>query len=376
MSEYQYYEFRAIDRPLAEKEMRTLRSYSTRAVITPTSFTNHYEWGNFKGDPDAWMDKYFDAFLYFANWGTRIAKLRLPSTVLPLETVEQYCPGEYFSARVKAGNVILSLVSEDEEQEDEFYSEDDCLSSLVPIRAELAGGDFRALYLGWLLAVQAGEVDDDETEPPVPPGLDELSLTLQTLAGFLGLNCHLLTAAAQASGKAVDETQDREAIIQWVTKLDPREKDDVLVTLITGERSHLGSELLARFRRERRDEAASTIPRRTVRELKRLAEEHRQKTEARAAQALARRKREVEAARLKYIDGLAGQETELWATVEKLIATRQPNRYDEAVRILTDLRDLSENRGREDFTTRLQRLRAKHAHKPSLLTRLKKLGHC
>jgi hypothetical protein len=37
MSEYQYYEFQAIDRPLTFKEMNTLRSYSTRARITSTT---------------------------------------------------------------------------------------------------------------------------------------------------------------------------------------------------------------------------------------------------------------------------------------------------------------------------------------------------
>ena len=51
MSEYQYYEFQAIDRPLTEEEQREVRSVSTRAVITATRFTNHYEWGNFKGNP-------------------------------------------------------------------------------------------------------------------------------------------------------------------------------------------------------------------------------------------------------------------------------------------------------------------------------------
>jgi hypothetical protein len=50
MSEYQYYEFQAIDRPLTAKEMDELRSYSTRARITPTSFVNDYSWGDFKGD--------------------------------------------------------------------------------------------------------------------------------------------------------------------------------------------------------------------------------------------------------------------------------------------------------------------------------------
>ena len=76
MSEYQYYEFQAIDRPLTTAEMQELRSYSTRAIITATSFINHYEWGSFKGDEDAWMAKYFDAFLYLANWGTHVLKLR------------------------------------------------------------------------------------------------------------------------------------------------------------------------------------------------------------------------------------------------------------------------------------------------------------
>jgi hypothetical protein len=31
VSEYQYYEFQAVDRPLTEREMRELRAYSTRA---------------------------------------------------------------------------------------------------------------------------------------------------------------------------------------------------------------------------------------------------------------------------------------------------------------------------------------------------------
>ena len=77
---------------------------------------------------------------------------------------------------------------------------------------------------------------------------------------------------------------------------------------------------------------------------------------------------------MKYIHGLAGRESELWAKVEELTATRQPKMYDKAVRVLTDLRDLAEHKGQGDFTMRLQELHAKHAHKASLLTRLKKVG--
>jgi hypothetical protein len=66
MSEYQYYEFLAIDRPLTEREMADLRALSTRAHITPVSFTNHYDWGGLKADPKTLMKHYFDAHVYEA----------------------------------------------------------------------------------------------------------------------------------------------------------------------------------------------------------------------------------------------------------------------------------------------------------------------
>jgi hypothetical protein len=51
MGEYQYYEFRAIDRSLNDRQMRELRAISTRAAISRTSFTNHYEYGDLKANP-------------------------------------------------------------------------------------------------------------------------------------------------------------------------------------------------------------------------------------------------------------------------------------------------------------------------------------
>ena len=93
MSEYQYYEFQTVDRRLNEKEMRELRAYSSRARITPTSFVNEYSFGNFKGDPDTWMEKYFDAFLYVANWGTHELQVRVPARLLAADTARDYCAG-------------------------------------------------------------------------------------------------------------------------------------------------------------------------------------------------------------------------------------------------------------------------------------------
>lgn len=51
MSEYQYYEFLAIDRRLDARAQQELRAVSSRARITPTRFVNTYEWGDLRSDP-------------------------------------------------------------------------------------------------------------------------------------------------------------------------------------------------------------------------------------------------------------------------------------------------------------------------------------
>jgi hypothetical protein len=82
LSEYQYYEFQAIDRPLGDADRKSLRGLSTRARITATSFTNSYEWGDFKGDPAKLMERCFDLHLYLANWGTRRLMIRVPRRLI------------------------------------------------------------------------------------------------------------------------------------------------------------------------------------------------------------------------------------------------------------------------------------------------------
>ena len=248
MSEYQYYEFLAIDRPLGERERQELRAVSSRAVITATRFTNHYEWGSFKGDPRAWMERYFDAFLYFANWGTREFALRLPRGVLDAATARLYCGGEAASTRVEGGYVILEFLSEDEDG-DWNEGEEDGLSSLVPLRADIAGGDLRTLYLGWLLRAQAGDLDDADPEPPCPPGLGRLNAALDAFAAFLRIDRDLLEAAA-AGSPDVEETLPAGEVERWLAGLPEAEKTALLVRLVGGDGPALRAELVRRDVRE------------------------------------------------------------------------------------------------------------------------------
>lgn len=90
---------------------------------------------------------------------------------------------------------------------------------MISVRAELTPGDLWALYLGWLLRAQTGELDDDDTEPSVPPGFGQLSASLESLAEFLRLDSDLLHVAAQASPPMGDSGLDRDDLRAWVDKL-------------------------------------------------------------------------------------------------------------------------------------------------------------
>jgi hypothetical protein len=200
MSEYQYYDFRAIDRPLTSSQRAELGKISTRAEISSTSFTNFYTFGDFRGNPVALVERYFDAFLYLANWGTRELMFRVPLARAPAGRVLR----SYLSTRVQTSawfrvrdaDVVVGFLSENEEEDWQSEGEGE-LASIVPVRSDLLMGGARVLYLGWLLRVQAGDVAENVTEPEVPAGLARLSGGEAALVEFLRIDPDLVAAALQ-----------------------------------------------------------------------------------------------------------------------------------------------------------------------------------
>src|SRR5438270_5196926 len=234
MSEYQYYEFQAIDRPLDESAMAALRSITSRARITPTSLVNVYHFGDFRGDPDRLMDQYFDAHLYVANWGTRRLMLRLPARSFPLASVKPYAVPHVLKARATKEHVVLDFHSDSEDGDDDFEEGEGWLASLIPLRSDLLAGDLRCLYLGWLAGVQNGEVNDSKIEPPVPPGLRQLSAPLRRFIDFIRLDPDLVEVAA-ASGEGMPSGPSTEELATWIAELPRGETDRVLLRLMRGE---------------------------------------------------------------------------------------------------------------------------------------------
>jgi hypothetical protein len=260
------------------------------------------------------------------------------------------------------------------------------MPSLVAIRDELMRGDLRALYLGWLASFpERGwddeDVDEDEREPPVPPGLTKLSAPQQALADFLRVDDALLEVAAAGSSGEPPSAPSRAEMARWVEALPAADKDRYLVRFLAEEGDVLlRAELAKRFRQattSRDTDRAHANERRTVAELlaarDALAKEKSRRAAEQAARERERREREQAEARAQHLDQLARREPAAWREVEQLIAMKRPNDYDRAVTLLVDLRDLADRSGRtEETANRIRELRQRHANKPSLLARFDK----
>jgi hypothetical protein len=319
----------------------------------------------------------YDAFLYLANWNTRELMIRLPRKLLDIETAARYCPADAAGAWVAGDHVIISLTSEEEAEFDE--GGDGWLGSIIPIRAELAAGDLRALYLAWLLCAQAGDLHDDDLEPPVPPNLAQLSASLHSLADFLNLDEDLVAGAAAGGRVAGPGPDSDEELVRCIENLSVDEKNALLLRAVRGDGAHLRADLLRRVRPGANGSATTGDGQRTVAELLAAADARRQERELRAAEQKAeeraRRERAAAIAFEKRLHFLAGSEDAAWLQVDELIEARKAAEYDQAVRHLMDLRALDTRNGTAAaFDQRMRHLRERHVRKVSLLERLTRAG--
>ena len=73
--------------------MRELRAISTRAAISRTSFSNHYDFGDLKANPRDLLSKYLDASLYFAHWLYLEVAFRYPKGAVDVKALRRYAGG-------------------------------------------------------------------------------------------------------------------------------------------------------------------------------------------------------------------------------------------------------------------------------------------
>ena len=369
MSEYQYYEWQTIDRPLTETEQAVVNKLSSHIEVSATHAVVTYDWGDFKHDPQRVLARYFDAHFYWANWGTRYLMFRF-SLEADLSTIASYCIDEFISLEQLEGVQVLEMRMDGEPGEfEEWDTVEHGLSPYTRLRNDILQGDYRALYIAWLGAIRQRRHDPElveELEPPVPPGLKTLNAALRRLAELFGVDAHLLRAAAEASGELqpTNEADLRRAVEQL-----PRPVcDELLLRLARGETGVAVA--LQRQLQPYLEKSATPAPApRTVGELLNAAKGVRQVAHRRQAE-------ETRKKHIAEMKELAKREPQTWQEVERIIGSgKSASVYDQATKLLDKLKQLSEFQdSRDHFHARLHRLAEKYAGRHSLIRRWREKG--
>jgi len=379
MSEYQYYEFLAIDRPLTSEETAALRKLSTRAQITPVSFTNEYNWGDFKGDPDKLMQRYFDAHVYVANWMTAIFMVRLPIEALSKEIAEALAVNYKLDFKAVQTHWIITWSLEESENYDRFGVENgrDWMVRLAPVRDELLRGDIRSLYIGWLASVTGEMSDDHEMEPLLLSGLGSLTSSQQALAQFLEVDPDILAGAGIGSPALQDGELSQKKMDEWINGVSRDEMKAVMKQILEGKGQQAERTVKNRFMAWRRSlkEGNAKAPRRTVGELRKnakKAEEIRlaQAKSDRALQKIQRRKE-----REAYLKNLSKDFPNAWKSIRLTVMRGSGLAYDQVCSALVDMHEAYSLIGNQErFQQDLNRFMTGHMRRKALIQRLINAG--
>jgi hypothetical protein len=367
MSEYQRYEFMTIDRPLTRGQLDAVNSLSSHIEASSTHALIEYHWGDFKHDPIDVLHKYFDGFLYWANWGSPQLALRFPHGTLPVNLIDGYDLDDFVAFTQHPDYDILDIHFGEMEGPDEWIEYE--LGSLIAIREELMEGDLRALYIVWLASrYMSGSYDEEEdyeiSVPPIPPAFATLTAAQQALAELLQVPQELLVATARHSSAATSSTDDD--FVAWVKLLPPDRHNDYLVRLALNEPG-LSRRLVKELRDLSQDKTKTTpstgehVTYATL-----LAESKTVKAQ------LEREKREQEqAARQRHLQDIHDHQDDYWHQIDLAVMRSTGSGYDEATRLLIELRSVADHfEETQEFQKRFRDWVRPHLRRPAFVKRL------
>lgn len=350
MSEHQCYQWRVFGRSLSPKQRGEVSELSSHISVRSDSAEVTYHWGDFKHDPVAVLERYFDLFLYEANWGTQRVVFRFDADSVEVEDLSMFAIGEAITVVGKGSSVLVETWLEENwlDSWHGYYAKheetDWRLDAFEEIHRQLMEGDYRGIFLLWMKACELSPEENADRVAPLPRGMGQLGDEHRVLADFAGVNGGLMKVAAKCSDPLSAPSRPRADLALHLGKLPAATRDDYLQRLLDGDASAVQSALKRELRTLGR-QPRRRHPEKTVR-YRDLADEAR-----RAAEQEARRiKEEKEKRRRDYLAELGRREDGIWDRVNELVAEKKTKAYDEAALLLRGLEDLwSTREDREHF---------------------------
>ncbi len=348
MSEYQIVKFRAIDRPLTDKQLAFMDRQSSRAEFTKWEFEVEYRYSSFRGDVDGMLRNGYDVFLTYSNYGCREIRMRLPNG-LPFakSTWSKYISAEGLTwSADKSGKAgILTLAPHLEEAYDPVWEFDDYLDATAKLREMLIAGDLRALYVLWLCSAMSSSDDNEAVmEPPVPHGLGEPPSEAANLLAFFEADPLLVDASAIGIPAYNAQGSQGDSVKAWLKSITDSRLTAIVQRMLSEDPVALKAELLSEIRDSQQTPSwPAEPPIRTVSQLLHMCESLRQKEdEKEKKQAAAKLKREADKAekqrQARMVEMQSAPDTWL-KKASKLVDERGTENYREAACILADLRE-------------------------------------
>ena len=228
---------------------------------------------------------------------------------MPADLIDGYDPDDFVTFTRHADYDILDIHFGEMESPDEWTEYD--LGSLIPIRDELMEGDLRALYIVWLAGQGMMESYGEEDEEYDDDEEDD------------------------------DEEESNEPGLSRLLVRELRElsRDTTRATPTTGERVTYATLL----------------------------------TESKTIRALLERERreQEEAAHLRHLQNIRDHQDDYWQQVDAAALLGTGGGYDEAVKLLVELREAADQfKETEQFQTRVRAWVRPHLRRPALVKRL------
>ncbi|MCI0607597.1 MAG: hypothetical protein L0Z71_00855 [Anaerolineae bacterium] len=367
MSEYQYYEWQTIDRPLSPREQAEVDGLSSHMdTVTSTQAIVTYSWGDFKHDPQKVLLSYFDAFLYDSNFGWRRLMFRLPKNLVDLQSLQPYLLEDRIMLEEHGKYFTIEIQFSDDSDFFEWIESENILGQLTPLREQLLQGDTRMLYLAWLKAVSMDDPEGEEPEPPVPAGLKKLNASLQAFAEFFEIDPHLISAAAGSSKKA--ESTPETDLESAIPKLSREESDTHLLQILRGEPGAVLSLKKHLTQLSGAKPSSQTQSARTTGELFKQAEKIEKEAKRKARE-------EAERKRIQRLEKLAQEEDSTWIYVENLLEQKRGSTYDEATKLLVELHEMAKYKQRKNkFEDRFKSICERFGKSVALMDRFRRAG--
>lgn len=371
MSEYQYYKFERLDGHLGAKARQALRAISSRAAISAMSFQVYYTYSYLKAEPSELMLKYFDIGIYYADWGSIDAYIKLPAGTIPEALLGFSSDGLHVHQSDEWQLLIFSIEEYYEYFDDE--NADNFFQHLANLRSELMQNNWRLVYFMWLKECDFN--DELGRIPLIQFDFEHLSEEAQAFATLYDIPLAWVKALAMVLN-AQPSHQAKQARFQfnaWLHNLTEADKNTLLSTLF--EQGQLTRhQALAMTRKESANKSEVYQYWLTPKVISPFIEQAQSQLQQEQAEALAKKLAIEKAEKEKALTDIYSQRDRCWQQAQEQANRTCASGYDTASRYLHQLNEAYQFKADEAaFKQRFKYFTVANNNRKALLKRLNDL---